>query len=63
MEADVTVQHAIREYADTVQGGATFSNLKIRQAFYETTKKIINQADIADNKEYVLDLFKNLVGF
>ncbi|MDR2446452.1 MAG: phospholipase D-like domain-containing protein, partial [Treponema sp.] len=49
MEADVTVQHAIREYADTVQGPS--SNLKTRQAFYETTQKIINQADIADTKE------------
>ncbi|MDR2343934.1 MAG: hypothetical protein LBD86_05325 [Spirochaetaceae bacterium] len=42
MEADVTVQHAVREYADTVQAGAVPSNLKIRQIFYETTKKIIN---------------------
>ncbi|MDR2028669.1 MAG: hypothetical protein LBP93_03930, partial [Treponema sp.] len=32
MEADVTVQHAIREYADTVQNGAASSNLKTRQA-------------------------------
>ncbi|MDR2768693.1 MAG: hypothetical protein LBB82_10260, partial [Treponema sp.] len=49
MEADVTVQHAIREYADTVQGPS--SNLKTRQAYFETTQKIINQADMADTKE------------
>jgi superfamily II DNA or RNA helicase len=51
MEADVTVSHIIREFADMVQDGKIPSNLKIRQAFYETTKKIINQADIVDSKE------------
>ncbi|MDR2748038.1 MAG: phospholipase D-like domain-containing protein [Treponema sp.] len=51
MEADVTVQHAIREYADTVPNSAAASYLKTRQAFHETTKKIINQADIAGTKE------------
>jgi hypothetical protein len=51
MEADVTVQHAIREYADMVHNGKPSSNLKIRQTFYEIIKKIINQADIADTKE------------
>jgi hypothetical protein len=51
MEADVTVQYAVREYADTLQDNTAPSNLKIRQTFYETTQKIINQADIADTKE------------
>ncbi|MDR0628206.1 MAG: phospholipase D-like domain-containing protein, partial [Treponema sp.] len=51
MEADVTVSHIIREYADMIQGGNPPSNLKIRQTFYETVKKIINQADITDTKE------------
>jgi superfamily II DNA or RNA helicase len=51
MEADVTVSHIIREFADMVQDGKSLSNLKIRQMFYETIKKIINQADIADTKE------------
>jgi superfamily II DNA or RNA helicase len=51
MEADVTVQHAVREYADTLQDNTAPSNLKIRQTFYETTQKIINQADIVDTKE------------
>ncbi|MDR1219621.1 MAG: phospholipase D-like domain-containing protein, partial [Treponema sp.] len=51
MEAEVTVSHIIREYADMVQDGKIPSNLKIRQAFYETTKKIINQADMIDTKE------------
>jgi superfamily II DNA or RNA helicase len=51
MEADVTVSHVIREFADMDQDGKTPSNLKIRQVFYETTKKIINQADMIDTKE------------
>jgi superfamily II DNA or RNA helicase len=51
MEADVTVSHIVREFADMVPDGAPPANLKIRQAFYETTKKIINQADITDTKE------------
>jgi superfamily II DNA or RNA helicase len=53
MEADVTVHHAIREYAEAygsnTEGG--LSNLKIRQAYYESAKNIINQADITDTKE------------
>jgi superfamily II DNA or RNA helicase len=51
MEADVTVSHIIREYADMVQDGKIPSSLKIRQTYYETIKKIINQADITDTKE------------
>jgi superfamily II DNA or RNA helicase len=51
MEADVTVSHTIREYADIGQDGKIPSNLKIRQSYYETTKKIINQADTTDTKE------------
>jgi superfamily II DNA or RNA helicase len=51
MEADLTVSHIIREYADMGQDGKTPSNLKIRQTYYETIKKIINQADITDTKE------------
>jgi hypothetical protein len=51
MEADVTVSYAIREYADMVQDGKIPSNLKIRQNYYETVKKITNQADAIDTKE------------
>ncbi|MDR1229901.1 MAG: phospholipase D-like domain-containing protein, partial [Spirochaetaceae bacterium] len=61
MEADVTVSHIIREYADMGQDGGIPSNLKIRQAFYETAKKIVNQADIVDTKEGE-DAFRFFVG-
>jgi hypothetical protein len=50
MEADVTVNHAIREWADldSDKPSAGLSRLKTRQVFQETTKNIINQADIPD---------------
>jgi superfamily II DNA or RNA helicase len=51
MEADVTISHIVREYADITQTGTGTSNQKIRQSYYEIVKKIINQADIADTKE------------
>jgi hypothetical protein len=51
MEADVTISHIVREYADITQTVTGTSNQKIRQGYYDIVKKIINQADIVDTRE------------
>jgi superfamily II DNA or RNA helicase len=53
MNADVTVQNAIREWMDidSDKPNSGQSIFKIRQLYQEKTKKIINEADIADTQE------------
>ncbi|MDR0472165.1 MAG: phospholipase D-like domain-containing protein, partial [Treponema sp.] len=53
MEADVTVHHRIREWIENSPNPAASgqSILGIQQQYRETTRKIINEADIVDSKD------------
>ncbi|MDR2717068.1 MAG: phospholipase D-like domain-containing protein, partial [Treponema sp.] len=53
MEADVTVNHLIREWIDIDNGKSDFyqSIQKIQKRYKENVKRIINEADMTDSKE------------